>query len=32
MFAYMLDTARVKSSTIFGLNQGKDPIKGKSFE
>ena len=32
MFAYMLDTARVNSSTIFALNQGKDLIKGKSFE
>ena len=32
MFAYMLDTARVNSSTIFPLNQGKDPIKEKSFE
>jgi len=28
----MLDTARVNSSTIFVLNQGKDPIKEKSFE
>jgi len=28
----MLDTARVNSSTIFALNQGKDPIKEKSFE
>ena len=32
MFAYMLDTARVNSSTIFALNQGKDLINGKSFE
>ena len=32
MFACMLDTARVNSSTIFALNQGKDPIKEKSFE
>ena len=28
----MLDIARVNSSTIFALNQGKDPIKEKSFE
>ena len=28
----MLDTARVNSSTIVALNQGKDPIKEKSFE
>ena len=32
MFAYMLDTARVSSSTIFALNQGKDPVEGKHFE
>ena len=32
MFAYMLDTARVNSLTIFALNQGKDPIKKKSFK
>ena len=32
MFTYMLDTARINSSTIYALNQGKDPIKGKSFE
>ena len=29
---YMLDTARVNSSTIFALNQGKDPIEERSFE
>jgi len=32
MFAYMLDTARVNSSTIFALNLGKDPVKEKSFQ
>ena len=32
MFAYMLDTARVNSSTIVALNQGEDPIKEKYFE
>ena len=32
MFAHMHDTARVNSSTIFALNQGKDPIKEKSSE
>ena len=32
MFAYILDTARVNSSTTFALNQGKDPIQEKSFE
>ena len=32
MFAYMLDTARVNSWTIFALNQGKDLIMEKSFE
>ena len=32
MFAYAVDTARVNSLTIFTLNQGKDPIKEKSFK
>ena len=32
MFAHMHDTARVNSSTIFALSQGKDPIKEKSSE
>ena len=32
MFAYVVDTARVNSLTIFTLNQGKDPIKEKSFK
>jgi hypothetical protein len=32
MFCYMMDTARVNSSTIFSLNNGVDPIKQKSFE
>ena len=28
----MLDIVLVNSSTIFALNQGKDPIKEKSFK
>ena len=32
MFSYMLDTARVNSSTIYAMNQGVDPIKQISFE
>ena len=32
MFAYILDTARVNSSTVFALNQGKGPIKERFFE
>ena len=32
VFAYMLDTARVNSSTIYALNKRLDPIKQKSFE
>ena len=32
IFAFMLDTAQVNSSTIFALNEGKDPIKEKSSE
>ena len=30
IFAYMLDTARANSLTIYALNQGKDPINEKS--
>lgn len=32
MFAYMMDTARVNSSTIFAMNESTDPKKLKSFE
>ncbi|XP_057296254.1 piggyBac transposable element-derived protein 1-like [Hydractinia symbiolongicarpus] len=32
MFSYMLDTARVNSSTIYSLNKGIDPLQQKSFE
>ena len=31
-FAYMIDTARVNSSTIYALNKKIDPLKQKSFE
>jgi hypothetical protein len=31
-FAYMIDTARVNSSTIYALNKNVDPVKQKSFE
>ena len=30
--AYMIDTARVNSSTIYALNKNIDPVKEKSFE